>query len=79
MSVSEMRELPAFELKTRDGRFLHVKQSVDRHMNPVLTIDIFSATMERQATCKVGFADIQTIRTALQTFAEAMLETMCDY
>lgn len=74
-----INEVPPVQIKTLDGRFIVMKQDVDRHGRPIIVVDIFSVNMERQSTVKLGFKDIPILRTALGTFAEAMLETMCDY
>lgn len=73
------REVPVFQLKTLDGRFITFQQSIDRLQRPLVVIDVFSVNMQRQSTVKIGFKDIQNVRNALQVFADAMLEGMCDY
>lgn len=77
--MRDMKEVPEYQLKTLDGRFFVMKQSVDKHQHPIIVVDVFSVDMQRQATFKIGFKDIGNIRLALQTFADAMLEGMCDY
>ena len=74
-----MKELPTFQMKTLDGRFIVLHQEVDRFQHPVIIVDVFSVNMERQATFKLGFKDIPNLRMALQAYSEAMLESMCDY
>lgn len=75
----QIKELPAYELKTLDGRFIQIRQSVDRYQHPIIVIETFSVNMQLQSTVKIGFKDIGNIRLALQTFADAMLDAMCDY
>ena len=79
MSHEVMRTVPPIQMKTLDGRFVVMQQSVDRHQHPIVVVDIFSNDMQRQATFKIGFKDLGTLRLALQSFMDAMLEGMCDY
>lgn len=76
---AEVQELPAYQLKTLDGRTLVIKQSVTRQGYPCLVIETFSADIQLQSTIKIGYKDIGHLRLALQSFADNMLEAMCDY
>ena len=79
IKMSETPVVPVYQLKTLDGRFFVMSQSVDRHQHPVVVVDVISIDGQRQATFKLGFKDIGNLRLALQTFGDAMLDGMCDY
>ena len=78
MSV-EVQGLPNYQLKTLDGRTIVIKQSVSRHGYPCVIVETYSADIQLQSTVKIGYKDINNLKLALQSFADAMLEGMCDY
>lgn len=78
MSV-EVQALPAYKIKTLDGRTIVITQSVTRQGYPCLVVETFSADIQLQSTVKIGYKHIGNLRLALQSFADNMLEAMCDY
>lgn len=74
------QDIGKFWMDTQDKRqIVLVEGNADNQGHPLLVLDIFSVDNQRQATVKLNFYQINTLKNALDMFYQHMLDGMCDY
>lgn len=69
-----------FWMDTQDHRQIVLAETdSDNQGHPLLALDIYSADSQRQATVKLNFMQISTLKNALELYYQQMLDGMCDY